>query len=145
MRFEGHHTDMGDLCRRYRCPVFTSKVNTIEGDVKVIIPIDDSQERIDNQQVEVNLLEGDTTVSIPETEEIIFAKNFYKVQVGFFDNRRDALALAEKLDKEDFIYYLKWVDNGWRVQVGAFIKEEGAMELQGVLKEKGFESILVYE
>ena len=40
---------------------------------------------------------------------------------------------------------MKKVDQGWRVQVGAYIKESMAQSLQKALKAKGFTASVIFE
>ena len=72
-------------------------------------------------------------------------KRYYKVQVGIYVHKSNAIKTAERLEASGFQTYMKKVDQGWRVQVGAYIKESMAQSLQKALKAKGFTASVIFE
>lgn len=72
-------------------------------------------------------------------------KHFYKVQVGFFEDKAAADQLGVKVRASGFDRYVRKSGNGWRVQAGAYRTKELAEELRGELAAKGFSSRIIYE
>jgi cytoskeletal protein RodZ len=82
--------------------------------------------------------------SKPATTSSIKRK-YYKVQAGFFKNKLNAINFAKKISETGFGTYIKKMSTGWRVQAGAFVKKTQAQNMQRLLMNKGFKSVLVYE
>ncbi|KPJ67194.1 hypothetical protein AMJ44_07345 [candidate division WOR-1 bacterium DG_54_3] len=71
--------------------------------------------------------------------------HYYKVVAGLYTDKERATALVQDLSANGFGTYLKEMNAGWRVQVGAFKDKVRAQHLQRSLKIKGFDSKIVYE
>ena len=84
------------------------------------------------------------TSSKPRTTSSVKRK-YYKVQAGFFKNKLNAINFAKKISGSGFGTYVKKLSTGWRVQAGAFVKKTQAQNMQRLLLNKGFKSVLVYE
>lgn len=72
-------------------------------------------------------------------------KHFYKVQVGFFEDKAAADQLGAKVRESGFDLFVKKTGHGWRVQAGAYRTKDVAEELRGELAAKGFSSQIIYE
>ena len=70
---------------------------------------------------------------------------YYKVHVGVLDDKIKARELGDKLESDGFDVYIKPVDEGYRVQVGAFRTQAEAEALQSALSEKGFSAEIIEE
>ena len=70
---------------------------------------------------------------------------YYKVVVGLYADKERATALVQDLKTNGFGSYLKKMNAGWRVQVGAFKSKIYAQNLQRSLRVKGFDSEIIYE
>jgi len=81
----------------------------------------------------------------PSVEPSHFAKKFYKIISGTFPSRSDAEALASNIKTAGFECFIKASGANWIVQSGAYVKKDGADTLSDTLKEKGFESKIVFE
>lgn len=65
-------------------------------------------------------------------------KKLYKVQVGAYNDKKNAAAMLEKLKSKGFDATIVQADGKYKVQVGAFSKKEDADAMVKKLKSKGF-------
>jgi cell division protein FtsN len=70
---------------------------------------------------------------------------YFKVQAGWFADREQAQALADKLEAADFEVYIRKASGGWRVQAGAFRVKSQAETLKQALLDKGFKPRIIFE
>lgn len=70
-------------------------------------------------------------------------KKLWRVQVGAFNKKKNAEALAARLKKDGFDAYVMH-DGFWRVQCGAFRERENADALAARLKKAGYPAFVRY-
>ncbi|WP_307257940.1 N-acetylmuramoyl-L-alanine amidase [Oikeobacillus pervagus] len=71
--------------------------------------------------------------------------SYYRVQVGAFHNKENALSLVKKLKEKGFEAYIPEktsASNLYQVQAGAFYNKENAQDLVDQLKKIGIESFI---
>jgi hypothetical protein len=81
----------------------------------------------------------------PVEIKVAAADHYYKVQAAVYRDKDNANAMAEKLKNAGFDIYVKKLQSGWRVQVGAFRTKTEADNLCKALSGKGFRSTVLYE
>jgi cell division protein FtsN len=77
--------------------------------------------------------------------KISAGKRYYKVQAGWFRDKAKAEELADLVQENGFEIYLKKVNSGWRVQVGAFRTKDEAEALRAALAKKNLSSQVLFE
>lgn len=77
-----------------------------------------------------------------ETNETETGNVLYKVQVGAFSKKENAINYANELKEKGYDTYIVYIDNLYKVQVGAFSKEENAIKLMNELKSKGIDAFI---
>ena len=70
---------------------------------------------------------------------------FFKVQAGLFVEKDRAKELAAQINVAGYSTYLKKLDSGWRVQVGAYRNKSEAETLKNALEGKGIKSVVLFE
>jgi hypothetical protein len=70
---------------------------------------------------------------------------YYKVQVGMFAHKQNAVNLSAQLKSKGIEAFAKSVGSRWRVQAGAYKSKSDAQRAQRGLKSKGYESVLIRE
>lgn len=67
----------------------------------------------------------------------------YRVQIGAFENRENAIQLARRAATSGFTTHIFQEDGLYKVQIGAFSMRENAEQLAQEAKNKGFDVIIV--
>ena len=80
-----------------------------------------------------------------ETRKIKKAPNYYKVQVGLFTDKEEAVNLENSLKEKGYDCFIKTIGEKWRVQAGAFKNKNFADKLVESLKTDGFNPEIIYE
>lgn len=78
------------------------------------------------------------TINETETEEPIY----YRVQVGQFLSRANALRLLKQLQDEEYPAFMLYENGFYKVQVGAFIKLENAVRMEAKLRRNGYNTFI---
>ena len=86
---------------------------------------------------EVNRRLGAAAEIKPEQKPQESAKNLYRVQLGAFEKKNNATAIAAKLEKEGFDTYIVKIGKYYKVQVGAFSVKKNAETMLEKLKKAG--------
>lgn len=66
----------------------------------------------------------------------------YRVQVGAYSNKANAVAMATKLEKAGFDIYMVKVDNIYKIQVGAYNNKSNAEAMAEKIKKAGFDTYI---
>lgn len=66
----------------------------------------------------------------------------YRVQVGAYSKKANALAQLSKVKKAGFDTYMVMVDNLYKIQVGAFSKKENADAMLKKVEKAGFDAFI---
>ena len=72
-------------------------------------------------------------------------KKLHKVQVGAYEEKKNADGIESDLIKQGFTPFVKYEDELYKVQVGAFEKRENAQDLVDKLRELGYRPIIIFE
>ena len=72
-------------------------------------------------------------------------EKLYKVQVGAYEDKKNAEGMENDLMKQGFNPFVTIEDGLYKVQVGAFSKKENAEELVKKLQSLGYRPIIKYE
>ena len=67
------------------------------------------------------------------------------MQAGLFVEKDRAKELAAQINVAGYSTYLKKLDSGWRVQVGAYRNKSEAETLKIALEGKGIKSVVLFE
>lgn len=79
---------------------------------------------------------------IDEVKVVETIKTIYKVQLGAFKDKENALTLQSKLYGSGYNSIIIFIDELYKVQVGAFINKENAITLQKKLELIGYSAII---
>lgn len=66
----------------------------------------------------------------------------YRVQVGAYSKKDNAVAIATKLEKAGFDTYMIKVDNLYKIQIGAYSKKSNAEAMAAKIKKAGFDTYI---
>ena len=86
-----------------------------------------------------------TPVTPPAPSKPAVTDDLYRVQVGAFRNRDNAVKMLSQLSSKQFKGSLAYDSGLYRVQVGAFKSLDNASNLLRDVKGKGFSAIIVYK
>lgn len=78
------------------------------------------------------------TVKEMEKEEPIY----YKVQVGQFISRDNALRLLNQLQGEGYPVFMTYENGFYKVQVGAFVEMQNAIRMEAKLRKNGYNTFI---
>ncbi|MFA6430860.1 MAG: SPOR domain-containing protein [Candidatus Margulisiibacteriota bacterium] len=70
---------------------------------------------------------------------------YFKVQAGLYVEKEKAEEMAGQVAAAGYSTYLKKVESGWRVQVGAYKNKSEADALKDALDGKGIKSVVLFE
>lgn len=76
--------------------------------------------------------------------KVVEDKKFYRVQVGAFSVKSNAVNLENKLKQLGFETYIKQADSLYKVQIGAFSNKDNAEVVLGKIKKYGFYAFITY-
>lgn len=76
--------------------------------------------------------------------KVVEDKKFYRVQVGAFSVKENAINLENKLKQLKFETYIKQIDNLYKVQIGAYANKENADAMLKKVKKYGFNAFITY-
>lgn len=69
----------------------------------------------------------------------------YRVQVGAYSKKANAVAMADKLEKAGFDTYLVNVDKLYKIQVGAYSNKSNAEAMAAKIRNAGFDTYITTE
>lgn len=88
----------------------------------------------------------DIIAGIEQMKKIVVkeVKKYYRVQVGAYKSKTNAMSMKRKLEVAGFKTLLKQIDGLYKVQIGAFSNKSNAEEMKEVVESKGFKAFITY-
>lgn len=77
-------------------------------------------------------------------KEVSQTKKYYRVQVGAYKSKTNAMGMKKKLEVAGFKTLLKQIDGLYKVQIGAFSNKSNAEEMKAIVESKGFKAFITY-
>lgn len=84
---------------------------------------------------------NDSNNTPDKTDEVI--KSLYKVQIGAFRDRNNALKLESELKKKGYSTFVVYEKSLYKVQCGAFKDKSNAINLSNKLKADGYDTYII--
>lgn len=86
----------------------------------------------------------DDSITNSDVDKVRVNQKYYRVQVGSFGNKNNAVNMMSKLQNDGYSAIIKYYDNMYHVQVGAFSSRDNAIKLSMKLIQLGYSTYISY-